>query len=61
MDVRLKAGQFDNEMTRFRYDVVLVKAGDGPVATTEVRTVPLDTFSVDAVRRRWPTGRPCCG
>jgi SAM-dependent methyltransferase/acyl carrier protein len=56
VDIRLKAGRYDNEMTRFRYDAVLVKAGDALTPAADVRTVPMDTFSVDAVRRELADG-----
>ena len=50
VDVRLKAGRFHNELTRFRYDVVLRREGGAEATDVPVRTLPLAEFSVDAVR-----------
>ena len=52
VDVRLKPGRADNEMTRFRYDVVLHKAGEAPVPVADVRTLALEHWSADAGARR---------
>jgi natural product biosynthesis luciferase-like monooxygenase protein len=53
VDVQLKPGRARNEMTRFRYDVVLQKAGDAPDPTPVVtpRTLELDRWDGDAVAR----------
>ena len=37
-------------MTRFRYDVVVQKAGDAPAPVADVRTLALERLSVGAVR-----------
>jgi acyl carrier protein len=50
VSVRLKAGRHDNELTRFRYDVVLQRAGRGEALAAEVRELSLDDFSMAAVR-----------
>jgi SAM-dependent methyltransferase len=50
VSVRLKAGHHDNELTRFRYDVVLQRAGGGEALAAEVRELSLDEFSIGAVR-----------
>ena len=50
VQVRLKAGTFHNELTRFRYDVVLRREGGAEATDVPVRTLPLAEFSVDAVR-----------
>ena len=51
VEILLKAGQFDNELTRFRYDVVLRRRdGSANRPAADVRTVRLDEFSADAVR-----------
>jgi len=49
-EVRLKQGRDHNELTRFRYDVVLRKKSGVTRASTPVTTLTLDTFSLDAVR-----------
>ena len=50
VQVRLKAGTFHNELTRFRYDVVLRREGGAEASDAPVRTLTLAEFSVDAVR-----------
>ena len=50
VDMRIKPGQAENEMTRFRYDVVVQKAGDAPAPVADVRTLPLERLSIGAVR-----------
>ena len=47
--VRLKTGRHDNELTRFRYDVVLRRRGQA-LAELDVREVSLEPFSLGAVR-----------
>ena len=50
VDVRIKPGRAENEMTRFRYDVVLQRAGGVQARVADVRTLALDRISVGAVR-----------
>ncbi|MGZ4739594.1 MAG: MupA/Atu3671 family FMN-dependent luciferase-like monooxygenase [Ilumatobacteraceae bacterium] len=50
VDVRIKLGRAENEMTRFRYDVVLRRAGAAAVPVAEVAVLELDRLSIDAVR-----------
>lgn len=48
----IKQGRFDNEMTRFRYDVVLRKRGapSGPRATAPARRIDGLDVTIDAIR-----------
>ncbi len=48
-EIRLKQGRDHNELTRFRYDVVLCKKSGVARALAPVTTLTLDTFSLDAV------------
>jgi natural product biosynthesis luciferase-like monooxygenase protein len=50
VDVRLKPGRADNEMTRFRYDVVLQRSSDAPTPVADVRVLPLERISAGAIR-----------
>ncbi len=50
VDVRIKPGRAENEMTRFRYDVVVQKAGDAPAPVADLRTLDLERLSIGAVR-----------
>ena len=48
VDVRLKAGRFDNEMTRFRYDVVLTRrAGSTDIESAEVESAGAETAGAE--------------
>ncbi len=49
VDIRLKPGRADNEMTRFRYDVVLQRSGDAPVPVAPVRAIALERISLGAI------------
>jgi acyl-CoA synthetase (AMP-forming)/AMP-acid ligase II/SAM-dependent methyltransferase/acyl carrier protein len=50
VEVRIKPGRAENEMTRFRYDVVVQTAGDAPAPVADVRTLALERLSMSAVR-----------
>ena len=50
VDVRIKPGRSGNEMTRFRYDVVIHKAGGAPAPLVDVKELPLERLSAFAVR-----------
>ena len=48
--VRVKGGDVDNEMTRFRYDAVLRRAGDAPRSMPVIRRLSMRGLSVATVR-----------
>ena len=48
--IRVKEGLFDNELTRFRYDVVLRRAGGPEIAPAQERVLRLDEFSAVPIR-----------
>jgi natural product biosynthesis luciferase-like monooxygenase protein len=50
VDVRIKPGRSGNEMTRFRYDVVIHKTGGAPAPVAAVQELALERLSVFAVR-----------
>jgi SAM-dependent methyltransferase len=56
VDVQIKEGRFDNEMSRFRYDVVLERIGAiAPTHVGSAMTLPIVESSVDAIRRNVET------
>jgi natural product biosynthesis luciferase-like monooxygenase protein len=58
VDIRLKPGRAENEMTRFRYDVVIQRTGGDAAPFADVRTIALDRMSAATVRDALADGPP---
>jgi len=52
VDVNLKRGRHDNELTRFRYDVALRVGSDGPAAPVLLEEWPRAGLTADEIRTR---------
>ncbi|GAB3117134.1 hypothetical protein GCM10027160_27200 [Streptomyces calidiresistens] len=59
VDVRIKRGEYDNELSRYRYDVVLHKRPAAPVSLADAPTVSWeDLAGLDGLAARLREGRP---
>ncbi|MEU1130958.1 amino acid adenylation domain-containing protein [Streptomyces sp. NPDC005900] len=59
VDIQLRRGRHDNELTRYRYDAVLRVTARDPAPDTDVRTLDwADAAGLDEVRRRLEQERP---